>query len=163
MSPQLPGFNRGIWKRLEELVRAIALKEKEIYVVTGAIFPPAAEAKYLQSGKITVPKAYYKVVYDLTPPVKMIGFIIPHRPSDQPLQVFAVSVDEVEKQTDLDFFSKLPDKKEDILEVFVKIEAYGKIRFPRKNTTHLITNTYQQRNAFCISSCSEREIPLAEA
>ena len=68
MSPQLPGFNRGIWKRLEELVRAIALKEKEIYVVTGAIFPPAAEAKYLQSGKITVPNAYYKVVYDLTPP-----------------------------------------------------------------------------------------------
>jgi DNA/RNA endonuclease G (NUC1) len=45
--------------------------------------------------------------------------------------VFAVSVDEVEKQTDLDFFSKLPDEKEDILEVFVKIEAYGKIRFPR--------------------------------
>ena len=26
MSPQLPGFNRGVWKRLEELVRTIALK-----------------------------------------------------------------------------------------------------------------------------------------
>ena len=117
MSPQLPGFNRGIWKRLEELVRAIALKEKEIYVVTGAIFPPVSEAKYLPSGKITIPKAFYKVIYDLTPPVKMIGFIIPHRSSDQALQVFAVSVDEVEKQTGLDFFSQLPDDLEESLEV----------------------------------------------
>lgn len=116
MSPQLPGFNRGVWKRLEELVRAIALKEKEIYVVTGAIFPPASKAKYLPSGKITIPKAFYKVIYDLTPPVKMIGFIIPHCSSDQPLQVFAVSVDEVKKQTGLDFFSKLQDDLEERLE-----------------------------------------------
>lgn len=98
-------------------MRAIALKEKEIYVVTGAIFPPASEAKYLPSGKITIPKAFYKVIYDLTPPQKMIGFIIPHRSSDQPLQVFSVSVDEVEKQTGLDFFSKLPDDLEDRLEI----------------------------------------------
>ena len=124
MSPQLPGFNRGIWKRLEELVRAIALKEKEIYVVTGAIFPSAAEAKYLPSGKITIPKEFYKVIYDLTPPVKMIGFIIPHRSSDQPLQVFTVSVDEVEKQTGLDFFSKLPDDLEERLETVFLIKKW---------------------------------------
>ena len=47
----------------------------------------------------------------------MIGFIIPHRSSDQPLQVFAVSVDEVEKQTGLDFFSQLPNDLEDRLEL----------------------------------------------
>ena len=46
----------------------------------------------------------------------MIGFIIPHRSSDQPLQVFSVSVDEVEKQTGLDFFSQLPDDLEERLE-----------------------------------------------
>ena len=46
----------------------------------------------------------------------MIGFIIPHHSADQPLQVFAVSVDEVEKQTGLDFFSKLPDDLEERLE-----------------------------------------------
>ena len=97
-------------------MRAIALKEKEIYVVTGAIFPLVSKAQYLPSGKITIPKAFYKVIYDLTPPVKMIGFIIPHRPSAHPLQVFAVSVDEVEKQTGLDFFSKLPDDLEERLE-----------------------------------------------
>ena len=103
-------------EKIGRTVRAIALKEKEIYVVTGAIFPSAAEAKHLPSGSITIPKAFYKVIYDLSPPQKMIGFIIPHRSSDQPLQVFAASVDEVEKQTGLDFFSKLQDDLEERLE-----------------------------------------------
>ena len=49
----------------------------------------------------------------------MIGFIIPHRSSDQPLRVFVVSVDEVEKQTGLDFFSKLPDDLEERLDLSV--------------------------------------------
>ena len=124
MSPQLPGFNRGVWKRLEELVRTIALKEREIYVVTGAIFPSPEEAKYLPAGRITIPKAFYKAIFDLTPPVKMIAFIIPHRSSNQPLQVFAVSVDEVEKQTGLDFFSKLPDDQEEKLEAMVNIKLW---------------------------------------
>ena len=90
---------------------------------TGGNILPAADCEksvtgnyYLQSGKITIPKAFYKVVYDLTSPVKMIGFIIPHCSSDQPLQVFAVSVDEVEKQTGLDFFSKIPEDLEERLE-----------------------------------------------
>jgi len=39
MSPQKPAFNRGIWKRLEEQVRQIAIREKAIYVVTGPILP----------------------------------------------------------------------------------------------------------------------------
>ena len=124
MSPQLPGFNRGVWKRLEELVRTIALKEKEIYVVTGAIFPSPEEAKHLPAGRITIPKAFYKAIFDLTPPVKMIAFIIPQCSSNQPLQVFAVSVDEVEKQTGLDFFSKLPDDQEEKLEAMVNIKLW---------------------------------------
>ena len=89
------------------------MKEKEIYVVTRAIFPPASEAKHLPSGSITIPQAFYKVIYDLTPPQKMLGFIIPHRFSDQPLRVFVVSVDEVEKQIGLNFFPELKDDLEE--------------------------------------------------
>lgn len=39
----------------------------------------------------------------------MIGFIIPHRSSDQPLQVFAVSVDEVENKPDWISSQNFPD------------------------------------------------------
>ena len=33
MSPQLPAFNRGIWKQLEELVRDWAIAEDTILIV----------------------------------------------------------------------------------------------------------------------------------
>ena len=41
MSPQRPGFNRGIWKKLEGLVRRWAEENEEIYVVTGPILTDA--------------------------------------------------------------------------------------------------------------------------
>ncbi len=34
MSPQKPGFNRGIWKSLESIVRTWAIENDEIYIVT---------------------------------------------------------------------------------------------------------------------------------
>lgn len=37
ISPQLPVFNRGIWKSLEKLVRDWGEKER-IYIVTGPVF-----------------------------------------------------------------------------------------------------------------------------
>ncbi len=37
MSPQAPGFNRGIWKELESWVRTKVVENFEIYVVTGPV------------------------------------------------------------------------------------------------------------------------------
>ena len=112
--PQNPNLNGGVWKDLEEQVRDLASQKGKIFVVCGPIVNDISNT--IGENKVVVPQAFYKVIYDLTPPQKMIGFIIPHRSSDQPLQVFAVSVDEVEKQTGLDFFSKLPDDLEERLE-----------------------------------------------
>ena len=40
MSPQKPGFNRGIWKNLESAVRNLAAQEKyvEVYAICGPLF-----------------------------------------------------------------------------------------------------------------------------
>ena len=35
MSPQTPGFNRGIWKRLESQVRGWAIENRSVYIATG--------------------------------------------------------------------------------------------------------------------------------
>ena len=40
ISPQKPGFNRGIWKKLESYVRQWAYDNESIYVVTGGIPTP---------------------------------------------------------------------------------------------------------------------------
>ena len=123
MSPQKPAFNRGIWKRLEEQVRQIAIREKAIYVVTGPILPKK-KAVTIGANQVTVPTHYYKVIFDLTPPRKMIGFILPNEGSDRPLEDFAVTVDVVEKATGLDFFSALPKAVQERLECTISVSAW---------------------------------------
>jgi len=126
MSPQEPEFNRGIWKDLESQVRSFAITEKDVYIVTGPILPKTKTPETITIGpsKVTVPAAYYKVVWDRTPPEKMIGFILPNAGSSKSLQSFAVSVDEVEQKTGLDFFSLLPKEQQEALESSITIDAW---------------------------------------
>ncbi len=115
MSPQVPSFNRGIWKKMEELVRTWAVENHSIYVVTGPILTNGLST--IGPDKVSVPNYYYKVILDYTlPSVKGIGFIIANAASSEPLQNFAVSIDSVEKITGIDFFSRLPDAQETIIE-----------------------------------------------
>ena len=116
MSPQLPGLNRGIWKKLEEWVRDEAEDCVELYVVTG---PVLTDGPYQTIGEneVAVPNQYYKVLLDYTEPdLKAIGFLIPNQSSKQPLSDYAVSIDEVEAATGLDFFYLLDDAVEAQLE-----------------------------------------------
>ena len=123
MCPQKPAFNRGIWKRLEEQVRQIAIREKAIYVVTGPILPKKNTVT-IGANQVTVLTHYYKVIFDLTPPRKMIGFILPNEGSDRPLEDFAVAVDVVEKAIGLDFFSALPKAVQERLESTISVSAW---------------------------------------
>ena len=108
MSPQKPECNRGIWVDLESQVRDFARREKEVFIVTGPVFYHGKPVESIGvTSKVSVPHAYYKVVYDLTPPCKMIGFIIPNSGSNKKLQNFAVTVEKVEKETGLTFFPGL--------------------------------------------------------
>ena len=123
MSPQRPKFNRGVWKDLEAQVRSFAITEGDVYIVTGPILPKTKTVT-IGSNKVTVPTHYYKVVYDRTPPEKMIGFILPNDGSDRPLQDFAVTVDAVEEATGLNFFSTVPQPKQEQLESTITVEDW---------------------------------------
>jgi len=115
MSPQLPGFNRGVWKRLEELMRSWAIDNKAIYIVTGPLLSKGLPA--IGSNGVSIPNYYYKVILDYTQPeIHAIGFILPNASSSASLSTFAISVDEVERQTGIDFFPALPDDQETKLE-----------------------------------------------
>ena len=67
MSPQAPGFNRGIWASLENIVRDWALDNEEVYVVTG---PVLADGPFETIGenKVAIPKRYFKVILDYREP-----------------------------------------------------------------------------------------------
>lgn len=121
MSPQLPGFNRGIWSTMEDQVREWALKYNKLYVVTGPIFKD--NIGVIGEDKVTVPGYYYKVLFDGSN--KMIGFILPNASSSKSLDQFVVTVDEIEKQTGIDFFPELNDQLENQLEESINISNWS--------------------------------------
>lgn len=112
MSPQLAGFNRGIWSSLEDQVRKWALEYSKLYIATGPIFKDNIAS--IGANKVTVPGYFYKVLYDGKS--RMIGFILPNASSSKSLVQFTIKVDEIEQKTGIDFFSGLDDKLENQLE-----------------------------------------------
>jgi len=124
MSPQDPSFNRGIWKKLEELVRYWANENNSLYVVTGPILSKGLPT--IGGNKVSVPNYYYKVLLDYSQPdVKAIGFILENKTEKASLSNFAVSIDSVEAMTGLNFFPNLPDKVERDLESKVCISCWS--------------------------------------
>lgn len=114
ISPQIPDFNRGIWKELETTVRNWAKKEKSVDVVTGPVFKD--NKGQIGQDEVLVPGYYFKVIYDKTGNPKIIAFLFPNAKSDRPLTDFVVTTDEIERLTGYDFFSQLPDEIETALE-----------------------------------------------
>lgn len=129
MCPQDTSFNRGIWADLEAVIRTMAYDNDRIYVVTG---PVLTDGPYETIGdnEVAVPKNFYKVVLDYTDPgIKAIGFILPNENSDRSLQSFAVTVDEVEEMTGIDFYPALPDDEEEVLESQIDITDWNFSQF----------------------------------
>jgi len=124
MSPQHPSFNRGIWKKLEGSVRNWADDNGEIYVVTGPILNE--QFSTIGYNGVSIPNYYYKVILDYSEPeIKGIGFILPNKKSSQSIQSFAVTIDEVEKRTGIDFYNTLPDKIEEQIESTIDISKWS--------------------------------------
>nr|WP_294859466.1 DNA/RNA non-specific endonuclease [uncultured Fluviicola sp.] len=115
MSPQEPSFNRGIWKKTEELVRDWAIENNSLFIITGPVLTTGL--KTIGKNEVSVPKYYYKVILDYSQPsVKGIGFIMPNADSKESPAHFAVSIDSIEQFTGIDFFPLLPDDQENLIE-----------------------------------------------
>ena len=116
MSPQTAGFNRGIWKNLEEQVREWAVRNEHLYVITGPCLTEESLGT-IGDNEVTIPAMYYKVILDYTAPeVKAIAFILANERGQHQLNTYAVTIDYVEKLTGIDFFPELPDDLEVLLE-----------------------------------------------
>ncbi len=117
MSPQVPGFNRGIWKKLETQVRNWAIEYSSCYVITGPFFYDSITYKTIGSNQVSVPQLYYKIVVNpnINPP-EAIAFVMNNESSTSALSNFIVTIDVVEKMTGLDFFAALNDNCESALE-----------------------------------------------
>jgi len=125
ISPQNREFNGGIWNRLEQKVRYWANGYDGVYVITGGNL----KNKLNEIGyeNITVPDEFFKIVVDKSNgKYKAIAFLIPNKSSRESFYKYAVSIDEIEAKTGIDFFPQLPDSIEDELESANDPRAWGK-------------------------------------
>lgn len=106
MSPQSPSFNRGVWKQLEERVRAYALADSVLHVVTGPIFTDPLGS--IGENCVTVPRYYYKALYSPTMG-EMLGFVMENRKLDGALESYACSIDHIEQLTGIDLFASVDE------------------------------------------------------
>jgi endonuclease G len=132
MSPQVPSFNRGIWKNAETFTRESAIANHIVYVVTGPVF--TSDMTTIGHNQVAVPQSYFKVILDyVEPEIKAIAFVIPNEASQLPLQHFAISIDEVEHITGLDFFPLLTDSVESKLESKFDINLWSWQNYSHSN------------------------------
>jgi endonuclease G, mitochondrial len=124
ISPQEHDFNAGVWNRLEQKVRYWATKYNDLYIVTGGVLQPSL--KTIGKERVLVPNYFYKIILTNTNGnFRAIAFLIPNKKSDRPLYEFVVSIDSIEKITGIDFFPKLDNKTENILEKSNNYKAWS--------------------------------------
>ncbi|MFC1997569.1 DNA/RNA non-specific endonuclease [Chloroflexota bacterium] len=120
MSPQIPEFNRDIWKKLETAVRKLDSQKKilETYVISGPIFDFRAKVKQIGvRGKdnvlLPVPDAYFKSVLteNNRGTLYMWSFIMDNAESDRPLEEFQVPTEKVEQYAGIFLWQNLVGRK----------------------------------------------------
>lgn len=123
VAPMHKALNEGGWAKLEEKVREWTARDSALLVFTGPVVSEGDTT--LACGRVTVPSAYYKVIMaPCVRPVQVIAFIYPNGHSGGRLRQYAVSVDEVERRTGLDFFPTLPADEQARLESGVKLDVW---------------------------------------
>ena len=115
--PQDNDLNAGMWNDIELKVREWARRDKSLIVITGPIIDNKNPETIGKDMDIAVPDAFFKVILsNKTKPMKAIAFICPNRACGGSISSYAVSIDEVERRTGMNFFNALPDNVEDQLE-----------------------------------------------
>lgn len=144
MSPQISSFNQGFWQGLEAQVqkwgRAIPATYDKVYVTKGGtvnqllydftgkiksgdgLYPKTDENGFTTKG-LACPKYYFMAILsEKEGNYHAIGFLVEHsenltkNPKADELKKYAVSIDELEESTGLDFFCNLPDVIEEEVE-----------------------------------------------
>ncbi|MBR4815145.1 MAG: DNA/RNA non-specific endonuclease [Paludibacteraceae bacterium] len=147
VSPQVKGFNNGVWNDLEMQTRSWTRKYERIYVVTGPVLPKdekAAKKMYTtKRGKdvrtnVTVPDKFYKILYDFSKrgKEKMIAFVIPNEATDTPFTEFVTTVDEVERMTGINFFSNLDKDFQERCESRSDLSKWPEATYLNYSNTH---------------------------
>lgn len=122
--PQDHKLNTGTWKKLEEQCREYARYFGNLYIVCGPIVDNNRYGTIGDNG-VMVPDGFFKVL--LAPYYGKyvgVGFIFENKKGGKKLVEHAVTIDEVERVTGIDFFPALPDDVEKSVESAIDKNAW---------------------------------------
>ena len=117
MSPQRAGFNRAIWKQLEDGIRSQVRALGDAFVVTAPVL--SRKLPTINSG-VSIPALFYKIAY--FPKAKIMrAYLLENRSyRGARYSEFQVTVDEIENLTGIDFFAGLPSHLQKTLESVIE-------------------------------------------
>lgn len=137
MQPQYYSFNVGLWEKMEEQVRSWNRSSfrDTLFVCKGGTIEDYGTTKgvrgYTSSGLIVPRYFFMALLCKKGNTYKAIGLWAEHLDADHSndkLSGYAVSIDELERLTGIDFFCNLPDDVEQRVESITKdnaIKAWG--------------------------------------
>jgi endonuclease G len=110
MCPQVPNFNRGKWKELEQYVRSLLTEYMSLEVISGHLYVAHSEPngkrvvsyQVIGENDVAVPTHFFKIVRSKD---KTWAWILPNESIDKdvPLEDFEVTVQKIEKLSGIIF------------------------------------------------------------
>lgn len=137
MQPQWNSFNVGTWANMETQVRRLVRRNNyswcdTLYVCRGGTI--GTEGATLQSQAYTtlrngllVPRYFFCALLMVkNGQYNAIGLLFEHKASDEDaLAKYAMSIDELEAKTGIDFFCNLPDSREEAIEAVYNTKLWN--------------------------------------
>ena len=136
MQPQFSAFNAGLWAKMEARVRAIAKTCDTLYVCKGGTVDEGTYGGYnriyrrLDNGLI-VPRYFYMALLrvnngEYSAIALWTDQVVNTNDNGSNMAQYAITIDELEKRTGIDFFCNLPDITEDAVEkTYTTTSAWG--------------------------------------
>ena len=122
--PQSEDLNNGTWHRIENNLHNRAVSGDTLYICCGPIMPKTPQR--IGTNGVAIPTYCFKVVcMKKNGKWYGIGFVLPNMACTGTIFEYAMSIDEVEALTDLDFFYNLPDNIEEEVESKVYRKIWG--------------------------------------
>ena len=120
-------FNNGIWKRLEEKIRKLAIEFGCVFIITGAIIGDNINGKVGDS-EIIIPDTFYKAIlvpYKNT--YLAIGFYMDNVPAPKgtKLRDYAVTIEWLQEKTGMRFFAALDNNTKSKIEKSLPLKELG--------------------------------------
>jgi endonuclease G len=129
--PQVGNFNGKLWAKLESQVRKWGPNDKVnlMFVCKGGTIDKESEILDRTIGNHIVPKYFFMaIVRQTTKGISGIAFWMEHLNEDRsndPLSLYAMSIDELERKTGIDFFCNLPDNTENAVEATLTLSDWN--------------------------------------